>query len=463
MNNIIEIVEFKNRISVKEDYEPIICGNTNYYLKFTFDEEWSKLINKQVIVEVKGKKLLLDIDENNMCKLPALPNALKCLVMVKCVVSENEVYASNALKIELEPNILSEEVELMEPFSGYCSKLFASVDKIATGDLNVKNSDYANVAGRSETQVSLTGDEEISGVKNFNDGIKKAGEEVPNYSEISNPNLLINPEMLINQRGKNSYSGKGVYAADRWKLRNDKATLTKTESGKWLFSTEDTTTGNKTILLQSVEYFENLKGKYVTATMCISGFTLSRHDAAKLNLFIDDGVVKNFVEFVPDTTGQENLKNSYTVKVSENAKRLEVGLITSYYNKPFSFIFNWAKLEVGDKPTAFMPASYPEDLRNCQRYFQNIRLNGGSSAASSASALYCSIPLPVTMRTTPTIVSYNVPSIRGSGKMFDATSITMNSIYDNAVVLNCYGGGNMTLYNIYSLHNGDCVLDAEIY
>ena len=453
MNNLIKIVEFKNRISVEEDYEQIICGNTNYYFSFTFDEEWAVAEKKQLIIEIVGQRVILDIDENNICKLPALPNAYFCKVMVKCFNGE-EVYASNVLEIKLEPNSMNEDFEFSEPFVGYYSKLVSSVDAIANGNLSVKNSEYSLISGRSETQVSLTGDEDISGIKNFTNEINKNSKPIPNISEVIGVNLLINPEMKINQRKKTSYSGSKIYMADRWRLDSSLVLAEKQDSEKWKISLTESTTSIANVISQTIENFESLKGKNVTASLSVS--SLNRSFLASPVFYISDGVSTSTVSL-----DQDFVSVSHTV--SENATKLVVGIKTNYTSGVFDFIFNWCKLEIGSYPTAFSPKIYSQDFADCQRYFQNVRLNGGASSASTTSALYCAIPLPVTMRTTPTIVSYVVPSIRGAGAMFNATSISMNSIYDNLVVFNCYGGGNLVQYNVYALHNGDAVLDAEIY
>ncbi|MBQ8425126.1 MAG: hypothetical protein IJX17_03780 [Clostridia bacterium] len=456
MKNILEIVESKNRISLKENYEPIICGNTNYYFKFTFDDEWSVASKKQLIIEILGRKIILEIGEDNICKLPSFPNAVSCLVMVNCVIDENECYSSNALRVELEPNPMKESLEVLEPFSGYFSKLLSSVDDIANGKLSVKNSDYSTVSGRSETQVSLTGDENITGSKNFETEILKQNNIVPNINQISNPNLLINPEMLINQRGQNSYSGNNVYATDRWKLCCNEAYATKQDTGKWVIGISGaTTSGAKNVLMQTIENFEKLKGKTITATISISDFSSITTYAT---LFIYDGKSRTDVSI-----NHKNNLVSATYTVNENATTLCVGIRASYTNSDFSFIFNWCKLEIGNNPTMFSPKIYAQDFRDCQRFYQKLKLNGGASSASTASVIYCAFPVPVTMRTKPTIASYTIPSIRGNGEMFNASSISMNSIYDNEIVFTCFGGGNLKQYQIYALHNGEVLLDAEIY
>ena len=67
------------------------------------------------------------------------------------------------------------------------------------------------------------------------------------------------------------------------------------------------------------------------------------------------------------------------------------------------------QLEVGDTATTFEHRSYGEELSRCQRYFYRVA-DGASKTLGlgvnyTSSVMYCAIPFPVTMRTTPTLSS----------------------------------------------------------
>ena len=102
----------------------------------------------------------------------------------------------------------------------------------------IANAKVINSAGASETQ---------------------AYSQAAANATFSNPNLLINPDFTINQRGQTSYSG-AVYSWDRWKGAsantqvNIQTGVVTCSSGGWF-------------LMQSVEDYEKLRGKTLTATL----------------------------------------------------------------------------------------------------------------------------------------------------------------------------------------------------
>lgn len=78
-------------------------------------------------------------------------------------------------------------------------------------------------------------------------------------------------------------------------------------------------------------------------------------------------------------------------------------------------IIRWAKLEIGEVITPFVPKKYSEELYECQRYYfpfsGNIGVFGGIGASQNTAFIKMVTPAP--MRTVPTISS-SVFSIRTS-------------------------------------------------
>ena len=214
MYNTIEILENKNKIYLKNDFEKIICGNTNYFLQFSFDENWSAVEKKTAIFEVLGKKIIKEFT-GNICNIPCMPNASHFLLALTCSPNENESYATNILRFELEKNAINEEIQQLDPFINYYSKLQNVLNEIQSGNFSVR---HATTAEQSLTQVSLSGNDNISGNKNFVGNLTFNEKKVSTLNDLPNTNYLINSSMIVNQRNHSTYSGLNTYCVDRWKL-----------------------------------------------------------------------------------------------------------------------------------------------------------------------------------------------------------------------------------------------------
>lgn len=199
-NNIINITEKGNRLFFEDNYTPIVCGNSNYFLKFDFEGDWLKCNHKTAIFVVEGKKFALDF-EGDTAKVPALPNAQHFHVALTASYDENTILNTTAIRIRLEPTPLAEDMSEFNPVKSYISKLSGVINKFENGGIKIENAkfaetannanfattsqtatkactaDYATVAGSSETQVDLSSDQTVSGLKNFASGIKIEGKE----------------------------------------------------------------------------------------------------------------------------------------------------------------------------------------------------------------------------------------------------------------------------------------------
>ena len=498
MKNIIEITERQNRLSLDQEYYPIICGNTNYSFKFNFDELWSACKNKQAIFEVLGKKMFVDFSDDS-CDIPAMPNAPCFLFTIICSPSETETYTSNVLKFELEPSKLGEEVQLMDPFVGYYSRLKSAIENIENGNVVAKsashaehatsatnadhaasanNADFATTSNQSETQIGVTGDSEIFGNKNFVGNLTKNGYPVLTTQDLENitsnnsgnnnsnsggssginPNLLINPDMKINQRGSDGNAGNNIYIADRWRTGSNNSYCLKTDDDFWQVGIMSSTSQEeRIIIMQSVEDFEFYKGKNVTFTLSYSDLLEANSGTTKIAIY--DGLTRTEL----DLTNDEDIK-SITATLNENATMLRVEIKTSELGSDVSLIFKWAKLEYGDSYTTFVPRPYPEEIMLCKRYYQRPQSYCGAGYAMSRGTFYTSYPLDCPMRTTPTMVYAYLPTAIGYGLNTQLINLLLNKCFSNQFVLACYVSDNkLTNNHIYSLQTGDLQLDAEIY
>lgn len=468
MQNTIEIIEYENRLHLAKEYEPIICGNTNYKIKFEFSESWSACNKKTAFFVVEGKKIPIEF-ENDICNIPAMPNTGSFLVFLVASSNENEILSSTPIRINLQRNPSMDKLKKTEPFKSYYAALLGSINKIERGEVSVNNSkfaenanyaestsfaqncaeaqtatnavhadsattatnatnavnaqyatnsaladkatlaDTATVAQKSNTQVSLTGDEDIAGVKNFTDGVCKNGKTLLNAKEVSNPNLLINANFKINQRGKTTYNTVGQYTVDRWKL----------------------VSGSVTVVEEGI----NLNG------------TISQ-------------------------VFEKPIDGEIVASVDSSRGMVDVGCSSNGVNiAAINVVISWVKLEMGNIATKFSPKSEAEELSACYRfYFKNGSSTNkwflyGSASTNFSTAASCLITLPAQMRTTPTLTyTGNFRFITSGDKGYSISSISIGYMGTNTISLTLNGSG----FSGAGFLNGNdstgyLMFDAEIY
>lgn len=101
MANIINIIEHQNRLLFEDNYTPVVCGNSNYFVVFNFSEEWSRCYQKKAIFVVGDRQKQMNF-EGNVLKLPAFPNAPYFELLVYAN-QDNEHFSTTSIKIRLEP------------------------------------------------------------------------------------------------------------------------------------------------------------------------------------------------------------------------------------------------------------------------------------------------------------------------------------------------------------------------
>ena len=112
---------------------------------------------------------------------------------------------------------------------------------------------------------------------------------------------------------------------------------------------------------------------------------------------------------------------------------------TNIYNTPGTyFAITGVQLEKGTVATPFEVRPYATELALCQRYYQqfnstpstNNYTSFGAGYMSSATGAYTTLPLPVTMRTNPSLSSNSAPGTFIVGAPANLT-VTSMSIYDS--------------------------------
>ena len=178
----IKIIEENNILKIKEDYAPVVCGNTNYQLEFELGEDWNNIKEKTAIFIAEDHKTAVDL-KNNVAKMPAMPNAQFVQVFLISAENEENRLLSSSVEIKLLPTKSAESLPEFKPLSAYVSEIISNINALKNGTIEVAKSKQAEFA-----------------------------------SNVSNPNLLINGDFRVNQRGKTTYTEAGKYTVDRWKL-----------------------------------------------------------------------------------------------------------------------------------------------------------------------------------------------------------------------------------------------------
>ena len=152
--------------------------------------------------------------------------------------------------------------------------------------------------------------------------------------------------------------------------------------------------------------------------------------------------------------------NAITCTIPKNATQVVCGLFnTSATNGELFATVDWAKLEVGKKATQYVPPLPAMDMAECQRFFQKADYNGAVGLAKSENLLEVTLPLPTTMRKTP--------SVNDTAKLYinNAHSLATPSVTkagNNCVCLS-FATQNVIANNFYVLNDYTGFFDAELY
>ena len=228
---------------------------------------------------------------------------------------------------------------------------------------------------------------------------------------ITNPNILDNAYFAspVNQRKGTSYVG-ATNTIDRWFTNSEACLLTIVDGAVNMSNNTDSVSTATQSLSQKVDNFERLVGKTLTFSMLAKG--------QNFKLVVKSGNVV--------IAQQENYVSANNYSIFALTFEVPNGITNDFTcviqgeNKGWYEIVA-AKLEVGNSQTlarqengAWMlneVPNYTEELFKCQRYFINLNPNGVNYAcyclgvATSETASSLIIDLPVSMRTTPAILT----------------------------------------------------------
>ena len=260
--------------------------------------------------------------------------------------------------------------------------------------------------------------------------IHVTADEKAYWNTLSGKNELDNPDFRVNQRGQNEYSTG--YTVDRWYISTDKCKAAPETNGIRLTATA-TLTSNTHAFWQNNE-FPLAPGKY----------TLS------LNVLEVSGVWSARIRTV--NASGDYVDSYYTSVLHNGINKVSVDLSEGEYISAVSIGFNkgteagnslklaWAKLEGGSLATPFVPPDPATELAKCQRYFIRLKNAFGwiGSGFTNKTLARCVIPLPTTMRISPTVtlngkIYANTPTSLGVGAIECTTARSDISYMQNAI------------------------------
>lgn len=453
MSNIINVKEERNVLAFDGEVLDIVANSTNFYLQFELDEEWKSSKFITVVFDFDGLKCHVELDEDYKCQIPQT-NSSKILFGLVAEPDENSKLSSTILSL----NVKASSDDTRENDLAYTSShanLLGLIHKLQTGEgvsaehaqnaTNAENANFATVAGTSQTQVSLTGDETIAGVKNFTDRIQHNSNIIPDITEIAGENLVVNGNFSVNQRGKAAYirNGTDIYTADRWGLFNG--------DGRFIVTTKKLNgqdEDNPTILCQWIDdSLSHLFGNTFTVSAYINGelkyktVTLSLNVPGDMIINIEENeeyVFRLYIKSTPRIIGVQFLvENGKTIKIDK------------------------VKAEVGSYVSKFEARPAALETILCQKFYQSLRVFSVGVAASET-AVYFFVPTPTTLKSAQNFSIEATPLILMDGEKFLPYNIHLFQVDHNGCIFYATGTG-FTTNQGYDVVEGILYIEGDYY
>lgn len=314
-------------------------------------------------------------------------------------------------------------------------------------DVMVGNATNAGTAEKVANALTVT----VNGEKTEYDGSAAAAVTV----SASNPNLLDNSNFAINQGGGTSWSSVGQ-TVDRWRKTASTGTVTLTTGSNQSLPYQIRLTGGAGI----AQYLERdfLRNKNYTITVGYAAGTGATNISERSYTFrVPDSSNQNYTE--------EIATDLYvTIYVKKYSSSLHSYIRISDDSSSGRYIY-YIKLEEGDVATPYEIPDPATELLKCQRYY--IKFNGAKllsgSFNSGGKSAYVLLPIPATMRTTPSIVSYDATEFRIDGNRgVDIQSLSVNNAENGLVNLQFTTSGTNAAYQATTLFLESIELSAEL-
>lgn len=442
MSNIINVKEEGNILSFSGEVAQVVANSTNFYLKFEFDEVWLECPLFTVIFSFGGKREYVELDDEFKCQIPPT-NSEKILFCVTAEPRDGEKFSSTILSLDVEE---SGETDLsnIEVYENVHRTLLGLIGNLKTGKGVV-----AEKAGFSETQVSLTGNDTISGEKNFTGTLKSKSEIVPNATDVSNYNYIINGDFSIDQRGGTTYTRttSDIYTVDRWGLFGGQGKFRK--NNKTLYGLDETT---PVTFCQWVHDAKDLLlGKTVTVSALVNGVRRSKTMRIPLRAELTNGY---HIENIYEAEGY-----TFRVYVWKTAStRVGVQFLVA---NGYSITLDEVKLEISNFATKFVQPVKCDEIAKCQRYYQNLYIYSLGYGLENNKIQFF-VPTPTTMASAATVKIQILPKVYKDGTSFQADNVQAYLERTNGLILYATGAG-IVENEAYLLMNGKIEVETELY
>lgn len=418
---IIQLKEEFNHLKRVEQNDLIVCGSENYSVNIDFSDDWSDIQKKVAIFMIEAKKYIVEF-EGSSFNVPALPNATTMTLKIMSAESEAKQLVTSSLRFNLKVSVNVDSMSNFNSASSDTQSILMKLDGILDGSRKVKCAETADVALGN-----------------------------------ANPTLLINGDFKINQRGSTIYNcTKNEYTVDRWMGFNG-LKVTKHTAGITISNTNSSGSG---LFQQKLEEtYSSFAGQALTLSAKIDGEIYS--------------LTITFASSSPTSQGtiaSKEIKTGVSLTLTYFANDIFSAGITLSSGK--SLTLTYIKLELGTTPTAFAPRTTAEELALCQRFYQDLGVDGigystfGAISYNSESyyGINCPINLIAELRVKPTVTIKTFPYIRNYNNLNNQAIalIDIISFKDNSLILQLITNGAEHGV-IYATYNGSVSLDAEIY
>ena len=228
-------------------------------------------------------------------------------------------------------------------------------------------------------------------------------------SGLSNENLIDNPFFTVNQRGFVSVAtNANRYIIDRWIVSNytDANGICSLSSSGLTF--DNSASAGETELMQKYEHSLDTTKQYTASIKLSNGTIYTASGSLPITVTIPSIGTVN----ATDTRFKIVISGGASA-VTIRAVKLELGSVSTLAND--------------------VEPNYTTELLKCQRYFLCVEglTNGailGIGTPNSTTTMYAAVPLPTSMRATPTLSYTGTGHILQGGSTMALTNITIDTI-----------------------------------
>lgn len=351
--------------------------------------------------------------------------AMRLATFSFCIAVQPDVYADAKIISSDYYNVLAGDIADAKTAAANAQKSAAAAAKsAASAATSVEGAVKYNVA------QALTPVQRVQAQKNI--GVTWA----------CNPNLLQNWYFgnPVNQRGQISYTGAG-YGIDRWKAAATAPNVTTIKDGHIELSQNG-------LIEQLLEEPYSLCGRQITASALLTTglytFTTTVPSKEELSAITTDTLLKsayfsvggNNIGYIylmhtkaHDTVLRLRAFEGFTVDVI--AAKLELGSVQTLVHQDSSGA--WVLNEIPD---------YAEQLAACQRQLTPLSSYQCPAVRLGVNQILFFVPLPVTMRTLPTIEQNGFQVLSKTGEAQTGFTFSVSSLRSNGVIINAAKTGH---------------------